>query len=817
MKINIKKQIMEMMQTLYEAIDYVRDVSSNERIELLKQCQEFNNAIENTVKSQVDQNSAVMSMFRKCNHLLLNLQEHIEDKTLKDELIKEIMFYLEEIYQFILEEIPTEKRQAVFLIYKASMWDAFDSIYRTVKEDGEWEAIVVPIPYFNINREGKVFSMHYEGSELPKCVQITDYQAYDIPTQQPDIIFISNPYDDRNIVTQVPKQYFSSELRKHTNKLVYIPYFVTGGKVEDHFTILPGVLNSWRTFVENEQARESYLRFNDSNKIIALGSPKNDMVKYINKVNMSIPKEWQSIILDKNVFMYNSHIRSIMVNPDGFIKKLRYIIEIFNNRPEEVILWRPHPLSMETIKSVSPQIQIQYLEVIEEFKQLKNGIYDDTADLNRAIAMSDAYIGDRTSSVVALYQQTGKPIYIFNLDNYITCEEDERTLYFSAGTIVEDELWFSTNNFNGLFKMDLKSNTIRYVTQFSLESKTQVELHSDMVAAGEYLYFIPSNGKYITVVNKQSGHMKYFEIRQGNVKLKFCSAYIKGEQLWVFPNRYNAIVKINLITEEIEYFEEWYHELKQKIGSICDIGFEGKEIVDETVWLTCPHTNIILSFDLNTQNYMIHNVGAVGNRYSDLLYDGKQFWIINTNKQCITLWNIKDNLTQNINILDQSGNKVIPKKMALINNYIWGVVDNDKKIFRISLDNNHVEWLSINEDEYRLIESRRYGNNFIEMCEKDYFIYWWQMIGDGIYKIDINTKKVEILSTRVEKELFEAVYQQLLDTKDNIFQEKIYTLPRIIDFINEKNKKLSSNEKNSYNNLQESAGYKIWQYILSHA
>jgi hypothetical protein len=43
------------------------------------------------------------------------------------------------------------------------------------------------------------------------------------------------------------------------------------------------------------------------------------------------------------------------------------------------------------------------------------GIYDDTADLDRAIAISDAYYGDG-SSVVQLYQQTGKPVMIQNVE-----------------------------------------------------------------------------------------------------------------------------------------------------------------------------------------------------------------------------------------------------------------------------------------------------------------------------------------------------------------------------------------------------------------
>ncbi len=43
------------------------------------------------------------------------------------------------------------------------------------------------------------------------------------------------------------------------------------------------------------------------------------------------------------------------------------------------------------------------------------GIYDDSADVDRAIVLSDAYYGDY-SSLVQLYQETGKPVMIEDVE-----------------------------------------------------------------------------------------------------------------------------------------------------------------------------------------------------------------------------------------------------------------------------------------------------------------------------------------------------------------------------------------------------------------
>jgi hypothetical protein len=56
----------------------------------------------------------------------------------------------------------------------------------------------------------------------------------------------------------------------------------------------------------------------------------------------------------------------------------------------------------------------QYNALVEEYKWEGWGIYDDTADMDRAVILSDGYYGDG-SSIVQLYQQTGKPVMLQNV------------------------------------------------------------------------------------------------------------------------------------------------------------------------------------------------------------------------------------------------------------------------------------------------------------------------------------------------------------------------------------------------------------------
>ena len=95
------------------------------------------------------------------------------------------------------------------------------------------------------------------------------------------------------------------------------------------------------------------------------------------------------------------------------MQKLESVLDIFRREKKITLLWRPHPLNETTMQAMRPQKLEEYKKTIADYRAAGYGIYDDTADLHRAIALSDAYYGD-WSSVVSLYEKTGKPTLIQN-------------------------------------------------------------------------------------------------------------------------------------------------------------------------------------------------------------------------------------------------------------------------------------------------------------------------------------------------------------------------------------------------------------------
>lgn len=351
----------------------------------------------------------------------------------------EIVSLCSELLQYTITQTQKEttfKKEIFFLPYKASMWDSLESVWKAADEDKEHcVAYVMPIPYADLTPEHTVAEWHCERGMFPKDVPTVNWEDFDLQEIHPDVIFIHNPYDEYNRVTSVESRYYSSILKQCANKLVYIPYFVSSDKVElgndsavEHitsFVLSPAVLNADLVIVQSEKVRQVYIEIlikntNKKNRsyweehILGLGSPKIDKAITSQKEEFQLPEDWGKIIQGKKVILYNTSLNAALRNADNVCKKLRQVFDFFHAQKDFALWWRPHPLMKATLRSMLPEIEREYCEIEEEYIKAGWGIYDDTGELHRAICWSDAYYGDG-SSVIRLFEKTGKPILLQNL------------------------------------------------------------------------------------------------------------------------------------------------------------------------------------------------------------------------------------------------------------------------------------------------------------------------------------------------------------------------------------------------------------------
>lgn len=439
MRVHIKNELIEIIKMLSEANDFIQDnIETNitDQIkELLVNCQQSAIEVGEKIEYFEGEGTVAVSILEEYCEMVYRLSLTLDDVKKARKLIKLLRNLLQRIINSITYDIPVSKKEVVFFPYKASMWDSMESVWEAACKDPDCDVYVVPLPYYDKKTDGSLDKMHYEGNEFPDYVPVTSWEKYAVSERCPDIAYIHNPYDNANRVTSIHPDFYAKELKKYVGLLVYIPYFITQGDVPTHFCVLPGTLFSDKVIVTTEKEKNTYInelkKFETENncsgkfgnleeKFLILGSPKVDKVLSTTRDNVTVPKEWHDLIIKpdgsrKKVILYNTTIQPLLNHKEEYLDKIQEVLNFFyEKRDEYTLLWRPHPLMETTLSSMLPGLYERYKKILVEYNNKAFGIYDDTADIHRAIALSDAYYGDK-GSVAVLYKETGKPCMIQNV------------------------------------------------------------------------------------------------------------------------------------------------------------------------------------------------------------------------------------------------------------------------------------------------------------------------------------------------------------------------------------------------------------------
>lgn len=662
-----KKEMQETVETLLKANDTIgtaRKTNSAEYlVELLTQCQESAILLGTYLDTLGDKYHYLVEVLEDYCEAVYQISVSLADESQCRKIVKKIQKQLTGLINHIRYDLPGDRTEVVFLPYKASMWDSLESVWKAAVSDEQTDAYVIPIPYYDKNPDGSFREMHYEGNLYPAYVPVTHYDDYNFVERTPDVIFIHNPYDNTNYVTSVHPFFYSDHLKQYTDKLVYIPYFILQevnpqNRVEieniKHFITTPAVIHADRVIVQSENMRQIYIGVmmeytgNDTasrryweEKILGLGSPKVDKVLNTGKEDIEIPGEWLTVIQkpdgsSKKIVLYNTSITALLEHNELMLVKMQDVFRIFQkNRDEIALLWRPHPLIESTLRSMRPQLWEEYQRIRDQYLADGWGIYDDSAELDRAVILSDAYYGDK-SSVVELYRKTAKGIVIQKVyqskiqENFIMASQvnDHENRYILSKQGVLYQFDENTRGFTALkvFCEDTgEEGTYKYM-----------ELYGEKIVLFPYrtsrILFYDLANDLLTdaiIAERQSVYRAYYRYEN--------TVYLIG-----CKDKQTADRKVDLQTLQTQAMPQWLDRIHAQLGLEADynltmMGIGKLQIIDFKGYLPLTVPDHIAVIDFRTEEIKVIKVGDRGIRYNTVCYDGNAFWLTG-DKTCIVRW-----------------------------------------------------------------------------------------------------------------------------------------------------------------------------------
>ncbi|RKD35263.1 NHL repeat-containing protein [Lacrimispora algidixylanolytica] len=647
MRTFIRKQLIELLDSMKQLQNELPTITGKGKIiQLLADCQEAAIAIGETLERETSDYEQIVSILESYSEEAFHLSE-----TQEEMISKQMLFVLDELTDkvnlLLTEIIPVY--HVVFLPYKASMWDSLESIWLAAKEDKRCECYVVPIPYYEFDSMSNRWIEHYDGDEFPEYVPVVHYRDYSLEQNLPNIAYVHNPYDACNMITRVDMRFFSEELKRYVSKLVYVPYYVTGGFIAKEHLGLPVYQHMDYMIVQSEYAKSFCMGMPYYDKILPLGSPKLDRVINLCRNGSKMPGEWQPMLNGKKVLMLNTSIGCFLQEGDKYFQKIKKICQVIKNQDQVAIIWRPHPLLEATIKSMRPNLLEDYNKLKAYFTENKIGILDETSDISRAVAISDGYIGEESTSVVNLFGATGKPIFILN--NYIAdsfTKEERSRVRITDALKQEDKLWLGTNHINALFYMDVDTKQVHYAGRVENQPKwygtypffTEVE---------DKLYLSPSFAGCPAIFDLNSFEQKLIRWKDTEKLAGFSQIVSWKDRIFYFPSIGDSIAEYHIKTGEWKYHTECLEMLWKEVGKE-DAEKQGLtfrcSVCGNDIWVSAAYTNYVLRLNMEDGTYALCPVGEKENGYSGIIAEERYIWLAEVNSGNIIRWDRRSGKTK---------------------------------------------------------------------------------------------------------------------------------------------------------------------------
>lgn len=278
-KMNLQEKVRGFLLILEEAHEELEFSIQKERwglvCTLLEECQKVAIEIGTEVEKKKGESCRNVKRWEEYCECIYQIHTRVAGELWEDvrsfsrDVIGSLNAILDEIEKYLPEELE-EKKEVVFLPYKASLWESMKPMWEEAMADDSLDVSVIPIPYYYKDAYGKPKKdmKQYETVGYPKEVVITNYEDYDISIRRPDRIVIQCPYDEYNYGMTVHPFFYAKNLVLYTNELVYVPGLlmndVMPGMDRARYNLksycdMPGVVYSDKVFVQSERMREVYI------------------------------------------------------------------------------------------------------------------------------------------------------------------------------------------------------------------------------------------------------------------------------------------------------------------------------------------------------------------------------------------------------------------------------------------------------------------------------------------------------------------------------------------------------------------------------
>lgn len=262
--------------------------------------------------------------------------------------------------------------------------------------------------------------------------------------------------------------------------------------------------------------------------------------------------------------------------------------------------------------------------------------------------------------------------------------------------IIDNEIWFSNAEMNGLYKKELNKENAEFVSFFPNEGIWQKLLHGSIIHYENKLVFTPLLADTISVYDLGDRSFYSYKIdwlKEGlSEKVSFIWSVLYGKYVYMFGNYQPCILKFDIESGKYNCVNGWFDRF-QRFGyrKERELFSERGIKVEEKLYLFTKQNNILMEFDLKSERFHFHSVGNENDRFISGEYNNGNFWLISMQGEILE-WNQVEGVIKRIPVtLDSDYYRSIRYKR-----YVFFLPSGNGKIaFCINSLTKTVEWKNL--------------------------------------------------------------------------------------------------------------------------
>ena len=322
------------------------------------------------------------------------------------------------------------RRSVLFLPVKAKHFSSMRMAYEMETATPDTDVYVMPLPYYYKEYDGSFKDeMHIDTEEFIKAnIPVTDYSRFDLSLLCPEKIYINSAYDEYNMAVSVDTRFYARNVKKYTEKLIYIPYF----KLMEfdranypcwynmqYYCTVPGVVMADKVYVQSGNARKAYI--DKLNEWVGDEKYTDIWEQKIDVYNESCEKHSEDELRDagsKKTIVWFVSAGSLAEFGDKYIEKAYRNLDVFALSKDKLkVLLNSEPFLDEMIKNYSDELYKKWTGFIDEFN--RSGIGEVVSQVEEksvdVLLKATAYYGD-PSYICKDFILMKKPVMLQNVE-----------------------------------------------------------------------------------------------------------------------------------------------------------------------------------------------------------------------------------------------------------------------------------------------------------------------------------------------------------------------------------------------------------------